>query len=268
MIEQLRKLGLSELEAKCYLVLHQKSRCSGYEVSKHVSVSRSNVYAALRLLHEKGLCRMLEGDPVLFEAVPIKQVVKLLQSDFDRTARTLVSELEAPPSAPPFFANWKGDKLIRQTIRRLIANAEHSIWVDVWAEDLHQFETALLEAEQRKVSVHLIVMGECHTALQNITIHSIPKGATGSIRHFTLLADNQGALVGSFGADAEKSVLESNHPSIVDLLSNAYRHDVIMLRIEQDFGPELTLKYGEDYQKIKQEHPEIHHYKPSRRSLS
>ncbi|WP_138495197.1 TrmB family transcriptional regulator [Paenibacillus pinistramenti] len=257
MIEQLRKLGLSELEAKCYAVLHEKSRSSGYEVAKHVSVSRTNVYAALRTLHDKGICRVLEGDPVLYEAVPIKQVIKLLQSDFDRTARMLMEELAAPPSAPPFFASWKGERLAAQTIRRLIANAGKTILIDVWAEDLHRIEASLLEAEQRGVSVHLMMMGECHTPLKHVIVHQRPKADLSQIRHFTLLCDQETALIGSFGTQAEESVLESNHPSIVDLLVNAYEHDVVMLRIEEDFGAELAAKYGEHYEKIRQEHPEL-----------
>lgn len=44
MIEALRKLGLSDLEARCYLALHGQPPSSGYEVAKQVSVSRSNVY--------------------------------------------------------------------------------------------------------------------------------------------------------------------------------------------------------------------------------
>ncbi|MDO7907108.1 helix-turn-helix domain-containing protein [Paenibacillus sp. JX-17] len=257
MIESLRKLGMSELEAKCYLVLHEKSHVSGYEVAKHVSVSRTNVYAALRTLHEKGICRQIEGEPVLYEAVPIKQVVRLLQTDFDRTSRLLVEELSAPPSAPPFFANWKGDKLVQQTIRRLIANAERNVLVDVWAEDLPQMEEPLLEAERRGVSVHVIVMGEYRTQLQHVIIHQRPASAPGQIRHFSLLCDQEAALIGSLGSSAEASLLESNHPSIIDQLKNAYVHDVVILQIEQDFGNELVSKYGEQYQKIRDKHPEI-----------
>ncbi|WP_058304160.1 TrmB family transcriptional regulator [Gorillibacterium timonense] len=257
MIEQLRKLGLSELEAKCYLVLHEKPHISGYEVAKHVSVSRTNVYSALRILHERGICRILEGDPVLYEAVPIKQVIKLLQSDFDRTARTLLDELTAPPSTPPFFANWKGNKLVHQTVRRLIANTEQTILLDIWAEDLHLMEASLLEAERRGVSVYLIVIGECHTSLDHVIIHQRPKEKPNRIRHFTLLCDKENALVGSLCGNPEESVLESNHPSIVKLLVSSYEHDLILTQIEQDFGLELLQKYGEHYQIIKQEHPEM-----------
>lgn len=34
MIDELRKIGLSDLEARCYLVLHEDPKISGYEVAK------------------------------------------------------------------------------------------------------------------------------------------------------------------------------------------------------------------------------------------
>lgn len=54
MIDELRSIGLSDLEARIYLALHESPEMSGYEVAKRVSVSRSNVYAALRAMTDKG----------------------------------------------------------------------------------------------------------------------------------------------------------------------------------------------------------------------
>ncbi|GED13924.1 hypothetical protein AMI01nite_19150 [Aneurinibacillus migulanus] len=49
MVDLLKKIGLSELEARCYITFHEEPDLSGYEVAKRVSVSRTNVYSASRL---------------------------------------------------------------------------------------------------------------------------------------------------------------------------------------------------------------------------
>ncbi|SET96272.1 TrmB family transcriptional regulator [Paenibacillus sp. NFR01] len=257
MIESLRRLGLSDLEARCYLTLHGQPASSGYEVAKQVSVSRSNVYAALRGLAEKGICRTLEGDPVLYAAVPIGEVIKLLQYDFEHTARVLKGELTAPAETPAFFSNWKGDKQVDLAIRRLAANAAHDILVDLWSEDLHRLEEPLLAAEARGVEVHLMVIGEVPTKLKHVMVHSRGEGAPPKLRNFSLLLDQKVALLGNFGSQTPALALESNHFSLLDVLDSAYFHDVVMQRIERDFAPELLDRYGPDYARIRQEHPEM-----------
>ncbi|ULO04906.1 TrmB family transcriptional regulator [Paenibacillus sp. 19GGS1-52] len=257
MIESLRKLGLSDLEARCYLALHGQTPSSGYEVAKQVSISRSNVYAALRGLVEKGVCRAVEGDPITFAAIPIGQVIKLLQADFERTAHLLENELTALPETPPFFSNWKGEQQVDLAIRRLAANARNEILVDLWAEDLHWVEEPLLTAERRGTAVHLMVIGETPTELERVIVHSVPLGGPHKSRNFSMLLDKETAILGSFSRYAPSSALESNHPAVLNMLETAYFHDVVMMRIEVDFAKELEVRYGKDYALIRHEHPEM-----------
>lgn len=256
MIDELRKIGLSDLEARCYLVLHEDPKISGYEVAKKVSVSRTNVYAALRSLTEKGICRVIESEPVLYDAVPIEQLIRLLKSDFEQTTRVLQEQLSAAPKTPPSFYSWQGDKAIETAIRRLVANADKSIVADIWSEDVHWVEEPLLEAEKRGVAVTLISIGECTTSLKHVLIHKrSAEWSTVRARKFSLLCDARSALLGSFGRGLKPTVLETDHPSLIELLQNAFYHDLVMEQMERDFGPELDEKYGKDYESI------LHPYK-------
>jgi sugar-specific transcriptional regulator TrmB len=250
MIDELRKIGLSDLEARCYMVLHEEPNITGYEVAKQVSISRTNVYAALRSLTEKGMCRVIEAEPVLYDAVPIDQLIRLLKSDFEQTAETLLNHLKSPPRMSTSFYNWQGNNAIETAIRRLVANADQSIVVDIWSEDIHWVEASLLEAEQRGVQVTLIVMGECNTPLSNVHTHKRNEAWPVESRKFSILCDLQSTLIGSFGSALKLSALETNHPSIVELLQNGFYHDIVMEQIEQDFDKQLTEKYGKHYESI------------------
>ena len=251
MIDELRSIGLSDLEARIYLALHESPEMSGYEVAKRVSVSRSNVYAALRAMTDKGVCRTIEADPVLYDAVPIGQVGKTLKTQFDQNARMLLEELNAPPKSSPSFYSWKGDQALRKAIDRLAANAEKSIVVDLWSEDVHWMSEALSEAERRGVRVVAIVIGESGLSLKHVIEHKRSEAwQQAQSRKFSMLCDSKSALIGSFGRSLRLTALETDHPSIIELLQNGLYHDLVMERIEEDFAAELSDQYGSDYERI------------------
>jgi sugar-specific transcriptional regulator TrmB len=252
-IDELRKMGLSDLEARCYLALHEEANLSGYEVAKRVSVSRTNVYAALRSLTDKGLCRAMEADPIQYDAVPIKEVIRLLQAEFARSAKTLITELQTPPGPPASFYNWHGTQPIETAIHRIIANSEKHLIVDIWSEDVHWVEQAMLEAEERGVAVTLITIGKYENdhRFKHILVHKRDdEWQKLKSRKFSIYSDSCTALIGSFGSTIKLSALETNHPAVIELLQNAFYHDIVMEQIEHDYGSELDQKYGKNYQTI------------------
>ncbi|MFC4618953.1 TrmB family transcriptional regulator [Camelliibacillus cellulosilyticus] len=254
MIHELQKIGLSELEARCYLTLHETPNISGYEVAKKVSVSRTNVYAALRSLTDKGVCRVMEAKPPLYSAVPIGELIRFYQSEFEHTSKVLKENLQDPPTKPASFYTWQGKGSVETAFQRLVANAEKTIVVDLWAEDLPLFEPFLKDAESRNVDVQVILIGERYTELRHVLIHKRNKPYNEPVRRFSLVIDGQSVLIGGFGKSIKISALETNHPSIVSLLKVGFYHDVVMNQIEQDFGKELADKYGEGYEGIVKEY--------------
>ncbi|MDR4956814.1 TrmB family transcriptional regulator [Bacillus sonorensis] len=254
MMEELKKLGLSDLEARCYMTLHEQPDMTGYEVAKRVSTSRSNVYAALRALVDKGICRVTKGDTDKYAAVPIRQVVKYLQREFEKTSSVLVDKLNTPPEPAPSFYHWEGEKHLNTAIKRMIANAETTLVVDIWAENLHKVEDELLAAEQRGVTVIVITLGECETPLQHVFVHrrkdlekSWPRYGAKKV---SVLADSRNAIVCSLDGLLKPSGVETNHPSVIELLKNAFFDDLVMMHIEKDFGDKIAEKYGKDYEQL------------------
>ena len=251
LIDLLQQLGLSELEARLYLELHQEAGLSGYEVAKRVSVSRTNVYAALRSLLDKGACRKIEGDPVRYDAVPIEELLRFLRREFEQSAQTLLDELKTPPATAPAFYNWQGNEPIKLAIGRLIANADRFIVVDLWSEDLAWVERDLLAAEQRGVTAVLIVLGEVQSSLKNVIVHKRDeKWPSDAPRKFSVLCDMRTSITGSFGSGIKPTALETTHPAVIEILKVAFHEDLILKQIEADFGPELNARYGPNYEEI------------------
>ncbi|MNN95688.1 hypothetical protein D3C81_2145350 [compost metagenome] len=73
-----------------------------------------------------------------------------------------------------------------------------------------------------------------------------------------MLLDKETVILGSLSRHAPATALESNHPAVLNVLQTSYFHDVVMMRIENDFPRELEERYGKDYALIRREHPEMH----------
>ncbi|MCC3372768.1 TrmB family transcriptional regulator [Cohnella sp. REN36] len=250
MLEQLKKLGFSELEGRCYLALHEEAQLSGYEVAKRVSVSRTNVYAALRSLTDKGICRHIDGEPVRYSAVPIEQLVKYLRSEFDETADALVEELK-PPLAAPAFYNWQGDEAVRMALKRTILSASRTIIIDIWSEDFRSVEDLLLDAERRGLTVVAITLGQVQSKLKHLLAHKrMEMWNSRDSRNFYVLCDWKVGFMSAFGGTRKASALETDHPSVIEMLTQAFHHDILMMDIERDFGSALAEAYGDNYERL------------------
>lgn len=104
----------------------------------------------------------------------------------------------------------------------MIANAEMIIVVDIWSEDLHWIEEALLEAESRGITVILIIIGACQLPLINIFVHARDEEWPTDERKFSVLCDSCSAILGSFGSAIKPSALETDHPAVIETLKNAF----------------------------------------------
>ena len=94
LIEEIRKLGFSENEAKCYMMLFQKDSMSASEVAKLGRVPRPNTYNALEKLLEKGLIVSIPGKIKRYSASNPLNLKEKLQSVMNKTINNELKEWE------------------------------------------------------------------------------------------------------------------------------------------------------------------------------
>jgi sugar-specific transcriptional regulator TrmB len=61
LITQIRQLGFSENEAKCYVALFERDSLTASEVANLTGIARPNAYEAMKRLVAKGMCLILPG---------------------------------------------------------------------------------------------------------------------------------------------------------------------------------------------------------------
>ena len=77
--EALAQMGFSPIEATIFITLCQNGALTGYEVAKLTNLSRSNVYAALYALQEKGKCYLAEGESTKYVALSKEELLATYQ---------------------------------------------------------------------------------------------------------------------------------------------------------------------------------------------
>jgi HTH-type transcriptional regulator, sugar sensing transcriptional regulator len=104
-VEGLRKLGLTEYEAKAYATLVGSGEATAREVHELCGVPRTRIYDILKDLAAKGFVEYLEGSPAYYRAVEPDRIMEGLRDELvasiDRSTSELLSlNLEAHGSSP------------------------------------------------------------------------------------------------------------------------------------------------------------------------
>jgi len=77
-------LGFTELESSAYLFLLRESPATGYRVAQGIGRPVANTYKAIESLRDKGAVVVESTEGKLIRAVPAKELLRRIESDFDR----------------------------------------------------------------------------------------------------------------------------------------------------------------------------------------
>ena len=83
-IELLKKIGLTEYEAKVYLALLNRQLDGATKLSTECGVPRTKIYSVLEALENKGWIKIFSGYPLLFKAKHPKDIFVKMKNDYDR----------------------------------------------------------------------------------------------------------------------------------------------------------------------------------------
>ncbi|MFQ6128156.1 MAG: TrmB family transcriptional regulator [Thermoplasmata archaeon] len=83
LVGKLRKIGLTEYEAKAYLSLLTDHLSSAVKLSEKSGVPRTRIYAVLESLKEKGWVRIYSGVPILFRAIDPDEVLAGVKENYE-----------------------------------------------------------------------------------------------------------------------------------------------------------------------------------------
>jgi sugar-specific transcriptional regulator TrmB len=223
----LAAFGLPQQEARLYAALHAHDLATGYELAMAAGMSRSNAYAALSGLVDKGAAMIAEGKPARYRAVPIGEFA----DNRIRTLLELKTELEkrlvptGHDDSP--YLTIRGSANIADKIKSMIAATRQRIYLAMPANALAPFKPLLAEAAT--VGRKVVVVTNANPAMDGVVVHR-SHHLPDSLR---VIADGAVCLAGDLDGEGEPTCLYSTKKTMVNLLRESIRNEIRLIERTQ-----------------------------------
>ncbi len=156
-VEGLRKLGLTEYEAKAYATLVGIGEATAREVHELCGVPRTRIYDILRDLTAKGFVEYVEGSPTYYRAVEPDHIMEKLRDELvasiDRSTSELLSlNLEAHGSSPVWCV--RSEWGIKNRIKDFLAKVDRELVIFCRSPELlMNYKDELKKVERLSIKV-------------------------------------------------------------------------------------------------------------------
>lgn len=221
-LDNLVSFGLTRQEAQIYSTLLLHGQMTGYEVSKETGISRSNVYAALSALVEKGAAYLIEGESTKYTPVAIKKFTENVLSDLSRKAKDLEKNAPQQLVQQEGYITILGAANIRNKIREMLLATELRLYIMAPAAIINEFDAELQELITAGKKV--VILSDNYK-LKGAKIYET-KPEEGQLRFIT---DSAYVLTGELTGSTHDSALYSGQKNLVSVMKEALKNKIILL---------------------------------------
>jgi HTH-type transcriptional regulator, sugar sensing transcriptional regulator len=221
---EVRKLGLTSYEARCYVFLVKLGPSNPKKVAAKASVPYPSAYEALRSLGDLGWVELVTKRPAVYRARDPSTILGEVQSKLRETFDSLEAMYKATPAdQAELVYTLRGKDRVLSKLLEMVRGARSSMMLVTPAETLQASDNLLEEirkAAARGVEIRVLTDEE--------DIEGLPakvEARTGSIVAFDLLVDESTALIGlpdlSAAGWVESSAVASHFMQFLELLWSA-----------------------------------------------
>ncbi len=221
-IDSLNDFGLTRQEGSIYSALLNHGEMTGYEVAKDTGISRSNVYAALTALVEKGAAYLVQGEATKYRPVEISRFTDNRISELKKTAAWLEKHAPRKVISCDGYITIIGAKNIKNKIRQMLAETELRLYMMAPADVLREFEGELSEIVKAGKKVVLLTKD---FKLSGAKIYET-KPEPGQLRFIT---DSSYVLTGELTGDEHDTCLYSGQKNLVEVMKEALKDKITLL---------------------------------------
>lgn len=253
LLQHLRNLGFTEMEAKVMVELAGSGPSSGYEVAKRLGVSRSNVYTTLQRLSQQGFLHS-QGEPVRYSMLKTEELTHMISGQMRESLSFVESQMPRSESDHPPFYSVEGDDKVLETLASELERAEREIVIDVWHEEAALLRDELERAESRGVKLLWSTDGG-ETSLSRHMLwpgwdSSFKESSGNEGRKFSFVIDRSWCMLGMRGDNCPTVAMVTVHPVMTELLLSHFTQEMVLYEMENDISNELTERYGPHYEQI------------------
>jgi sugar-specific transcriptional regulator TrmB len=155
LVDTLRELGFTDLEARVYLHVLRSGPETGYAIAKAIGKAGANTYKAIESLQEKGAAEVDEGEPRLCRATPPVELIARLRRRTEARLGEAERELEriGGPDDDDGVYQMRDAAQVVERARQMLAGAERTVVIDVFPALARALAAELIAAAERGVAV-------------------------------------------------------------------------------------------------------------------
>lgn len=224
-IELLLQFGLTRQESKIYLLLLTDGPLSGYEAAKRTGISRSNTYASLSVLVDKGAAYIIEEQSVQYQAVPIEEFCENHMNHIRQASEQLKSILPERKASMDNYITIRGRKNVEDKIHQMLQQVKERVYLSVSSGILDLYKEELTALVEKKKKVVLIT--NIDYQLDGATLYHTPD----IDMQIRLITDSSKALTGEMSDRWQMTCLYSENPNLVKLLKEALANEIKLIKL-------------------------------------
>ena len=250
--------GLTRQEAVIYETLLKHGEMTGYEVSKETGISRSNAYASLAGLADKGAAYLIKGEAVKYTPVPVPQFVKSTLASLAEKGEFLKAHAPARRDTTDGYITVQGAANIRGKIRQMLADMEHRLYMMAPSDIVAQFCGELSEKISGGKKIVLLterlpaklteLSGKIDEAAQvapreqlteaQAEQAALPKNDESAVYitdaepgQIRMIVDSAYVLTGEFTGSESDTCLYSGQKNLVSVMKEALKNKITLLNL-------------------------------------
>ncbi|MDA0272363.1 MAG: hypothetical protein O3C68_03810 [Proteobacteria bacterium] len=255
--EQLKSLGFTTNEAKAYLALLGCQPATAYEIAKQAGLPTSKIYETVARLVSRAVFQANEDETGTqqYYALNPSDLMQSMRNKIIKETERLLPELQKVPSNNQSNLIWpllERNQVESRTLE-IINQANKSILVSLWPQELDWCERSLLDAAARGVKIALVHFGKPTRKIGATYHHPVQETlyAEKGGRGLTVVVDGAQVVIANFQVGGEVDGAWSRNQSFVTVAEDYVKHDVYITKLTRFLGPEVVARFGENYSRLR-----------------
>ncbi|MCT4534605.1 TrmB family transcriptional regulator [Halodesulfovibrio sp.] len=224
LIQALKKFGFTQQESLMYVTLCKMGAMTGYEAAKVSGISRSNAYAALSSLVEKGGAIVSSEDSSKYTAIPREELILNLRRSCESTLDFLEENLpeQQEEEAPYLTISGYGNTLDK--MRNMILLAKGWVYLSVSSSTVKLLTSDLENCIERGLKVVILTNEDPHLSGAVFMHNEAP------VENVRIIADTSEVIVGTLEVN-KGQCLYSKNKHLVSLMREALLNEIELIKI-------------------------------------
>jgi len=161
-INSFLSLGLTQNDAKVFLYIQTHPNCSGYDIAKNTTISRSLVYGILEKLRNYGFIHLTQGSASSYVAKSFEEIQYSINKKTESALSLLkdsLSQLEKPELPEDLFITLTERKNQIDKLSYMVKSAEKYLYISAGMRELDWIRNELLNLSD-KIEVHIFSLSK------------------------------------------------------------------------------------------------------------